>query len=70
MSSGFQALALALHVCGTVHVYGFSQGGGHYFAKESARTDDTPFELRHPWPLERACLADLGHKLPKVKLHS
>jgi len=69
MSTGMMGLALALNLCGNVDLYGFSGGRGHYYRKTSARLSDaTPFEDRHPWPIERACLRQLSNKLQVVHI--
>eukprot|EP00873_Tetraselmis_striata_P035973 jgi/Tetstr1/456237/TSEL_042999.t1 len=67
MSTGMMGLSLALHLCGKVDLYGFSGGRGHYYQKSAAkRSDATPFEDRHPWPIERACMRTLSTKLQDV----
>ena len=63
-------LALAMHVCRRVDIYGFSGKSSHYYTKTAAKkSDSTQFNMRHPWPLERACLKSLS-KLDGVTVWS
>ena len=70
MSTGFMAITLAMHVCRRVDIYGFSGKSSHYYTKTAAKkSDSTQFNMRHPWPLERACLKSLS-KLDGVTVWS
>ena len=71
MSTGFIGVALALHLCGRVTLFGFSPAAavgadGHYYNKTASRTA-LEWEIRHPWHLERDCLALVG-KNPRVTI--
>lgn len=67
LSAGFLGFSLALHMCGSVDVYGFQSKSDHYFKREDAKR--TPFSDRHSWDMERKCMtllrshADLTHVL-------
>eukprot|EP00740_Mantoniella_antarctica_P009658 CAMPEP_0181382978 /NCGR_PEP_ID=MMETSP1106-20121128/21078_1 /TAXON_ID=81844 /ORGANISM="Mantoniella antarctica, Strain SL-175" /LENGTH=423 /DNA_ID=CAMNT_0023502535 /DNA_START=89 /DNA_END=1361 /DNA_ORIENTATION=- len=59
LSGGFYAVALAMHLCGRVDVYGFDQHDEHYYDK--VKQVSSPFAARHAWTYERRCLKLLGH---------
>lgn len=59
LSAGFFGVALALHLCGKVSLYGFGQTEGHYFGKErknkGTMQSKRSFNARHSWHHERRC---------------
>ena len=70
MSTGFIGIALALHLCSKVTLYGFESGAGaneHYYNKTTSRSKLTDWHIRHPWKLERDCLKIIGN-IPSVKV--
>ena len=61
MSTGFIGIALALHLCSKVTLYGFEAGAGdngHYYNKTNTR-GLSDWHIRHPWQLESDCIAVL-----------
>lgn len=54
-SAGFFGTVLALHLCGRVDIYGFTQRSGHYFEKLDRSKGKVSFGEKHAWELERAC---------------
>eukprot|EP00899_Mesostigma_viride_P016249 jgi/Mesvir1/24625/Mv26597-RA.1 len=69
LSGGFFGVALALHLCGTVDVYGFSQSDRRYYKKTRTMGSREGFITRHNWQMERACLNLLGKGLwPRVNV--
>ena len=54
-SAGFFGTVLALHLCGRVDVYGFTQRSGHYFEKLDRSKGKVNFGDKHAWEFERAC---------------
>ena len=63
-SAGFFGVLTALHLCGTVDIYGFTQSSRHYFPKHTR--SKSSFGEKHSWRLERACLAVIS-SLPQVQ---
>eukprot|EP00899_Mesostigma_viride_P028750 jgi/Mesvir1/905/Mv17466-RA.1 len=60
LSAGFLGIVLAAHMCGEVHIYGYSENPAHYYDKiETVK----PFSQRHNWSLERRCLQNLSEGL-------
>jgi hypothetical protein len=55
LSAGFLGVTLALHLCGTVDVYGFQSGSDHYYKRHDEKR--TPFSERHSWDRERKCMS-------------
>ncbi|KAK3242126.1 hypothetical protein CYMTET_48173 [Cymbomonas tetramitiformis] len=68
-SAGFFGIALALHMCGKVNIYGFSQGSGHYFKKIDRSRGQRRFAAKHAWALERQCV-NVVSSLQGVAKHS
>lgn len=67
LSAGFFGIALAMHLCARVTVYGFGQADtGHYFNKErknkGTMVSKRKFDDRHSWEYERKCLTLLKRK--------
>lgn len=54
-SAGFFGTVLALHLCGKVDIYGFTQRSGHYFEKLDRSKGKVAFGEKHAWELERVC---------------
>jgi len=72
-SSGFTGLALAVNLCQSVSIYGFSWGaGGYYYRKRymggmnNARMQAAGRTASHPWAAEKACTMMLARTLPNV----
>ncbi|KAK3243495.1 glycosyltransferase 29 protein [Cymbomonas tetramitiformis] len=66
VSGGFYGVMLALHLCGTLDIYGFEQTPGHYYSKlRPQQGKKTPFEARHAWTYERRCLRLLSESTSK-----
>eukprot|EP00873_Tetraselmis_striata_P009135 jgi/Tetstr1/429399/TSEL_019311.t2 len=65
-SVGFFGVLLALQLCGEVTLYGFDQGGAHYYAKgfghpqAQREGSERGVRGRHSWPFERQCLRAYG----------
>jgi hypothetical protein len=59
-SAGFFGVGLALHLCGRVDLYGFTQGAGHYYKKVDRSKGVRRFSAKHAWGLERECLGVLS----------
>ena len=56
-SAGFSAILFAMHVCGEVNVYGFSQGVGHYYRKPHVNDSNRKnWSGRHHWNYEKRCM--------------
>ena len=69
ISAGFYGIALALHLCAEVDVYGFNFSSGHYYKK--SKHGKRAFDDRHSWAAEHECLRQLSAaKLPHVRVHS
>jgi hypothetical protein len=61
--TGFFGTLLALQLCGNVTLYGFDQGGQHYYDKGFARrVAGAPRAKRgrHSWPHEHHCMRAYG----------
>uniref|UniRef100_A0A7S2Z6B7 beta-galactoside alpha-(2,6)-sialyltransferase n=1 Tax=Chloropicon laureae TaxID=464258 RepID=A0A7S2Z6B7_9CHLO len=57
LSAGFFGIVLAMHVCGEVNIFGFSQGERHYYKKGDKKfMKGKPFYTRHRWLYESACM--------------
>lgn len=63
-SAGFFGVLLALHMCGSIDIYGFTQSSRHYFHKVTK--SKSSFGEKHSWRLERQCLAVIS-SLPQVQ---
>eukprot|EP00899_Mesostigma_viride_P016238 jgi/Mesvir1/24615/Mv21930-RA.1 len=72
LSAGFFGVALALHLCGTVDIYGFSQSDRRYYKKSRNVGGGHTFALKHNWKMERGCLNLLGKGLwePRVMVRN
>ncbi|QDZ23074.1 hypothetical protein HOP50_09g56140 [Chloropicon primus] len=56
-SAGFSAILFAMHVCGKVNLYGFSQGVGHYYRKPHVNDSNRKrWGGRHHWNYEKRCM--------------
>uniref|UniRef100_A0A7S1XAX2 beta-galactoside alpha-(2,6)-sialyltransferase n=1 Tax=Tetraselmis chuii TaxID=63592 RepID=A0A7S1XAX2_9CHLO len=66
-SAGFFGILIALHLCGKVDLYGFTQRPTHYFPK--TYNSKRAFGDKHAWALERQCM-NLFSNLPAVTKHS
>eukprot|EP00976_Prorocentrum_cordatum_P062267 1176657-Prorocentrum_minimum.AAC.1 len=58
LSGGFGGLMMSLAMCGTVDIYGFSQGSAHYFEKEAGaklnpKSSPKPWYKKHYFSVER-----------------
>ena len=66
-SAGFFGLAMALHLCGEVDVYGFDSGTSHYYKKR--KEGSRAFGERHSWHAEQSCVDTLQQaQLPHVRI--
>eukprot|EP00898_Chlorokybus_atmophyticus_P000540 jgi/Chlat1/1487/Chrsp12S02025 len=61
LSAGFMGVALAVHLCGSVDIYGFSESADHYYKKTHRSKTTNKFDNRHNWVYERECLRVLKH---------
>ena len=66
LSGGFYAVMLALHLCGSVDVYGFDQHDLHYYDK--VKQTGAAFAARHAWTYEKRCIKQLGQSGEKGTL--
>eukprot|EP00958_Prasinococcus_capsulatus_P029013 scaffold7243_cov394-Prasinococcus_capsulatus_cf.AAC.8 len=67
MSTGFQGILLAMHLCQRVAVFGIRQGTDYYYDKK-ATADHKSWSKRHPWSHEFRCLQQLSASLPSLAL--
>lgn len=67
MSTGFAGVALALHLCDEVSLFGFNSSDGHYYDKAPTH-GISRWERRHPWQVERSCLRTLA-RVKRVTLY-
>ena len=68
-SGGFFGVLLALNLCESVDIYGFTNSGGsdHYYRKTVAKGIRKPWSMKHHWTIEKAAFQELRRaKLPGV----
>jgi len=71
MSGGFFGMMLAMNLCKSVDVYGFTHkgGGDHYFPKKVPKGITKPWQEKHQWVLETAAFKQMG-RIPGVRLYT
>jgi len=67
VSAGLFGAIVAMHLCGSVDLYGFTQSDQHYYDKVM-RTDRN-WTTFHLWELERHCLRSYASVVPGVEAH-
>eukprot|EP00899_Mesostigma_viride_P018271 jgi/Mesvir1/26445/Mv16125-RA.1 len=70
LSGGFMGIAMAMHLCGKIDIYGFSESEIHYYDKNMEVGQAHDFKERHNWNYEHACIRQLSHgSMARVKVH-
>ncbi|XRB10705.1 glycosyltransferase family 29 protein [Pseudoscourfieldia marina] len=70
-SGGFFGVLLAVNMCTSVDIYGFTNSGGsdHYYRKTVARGIRKPWSMKHHWTVEKAAFQELKRgALPNVRI--
>ena len=59
-SAGFFGIALALHLCGQVNIYGFTQTEDYYYRKIRVHSKRS-FNIKHNWASENYCTKEFAN---------